>query len=133
MPGTVGSLAGVAIYFLVRNNILIYIAVVLFLLVLGFKFSGTAEKIFNKKDPSCVVIDEVCGILIALFLLPPNFPIIISAFFLFRAFDMIKPPPADRLQNLEGATGIMLDDVVAAVYTNVCFQLALRLLSHKIS
>ena len=132
-PGTVGSLAGLLIYVLLRNNIILYSVVTLFLLALGFGFAGKAEKLFNEKDPHKIIIDEVCGILIALFLLPFNFPVIISAFFLFRALDMIKPPPADKLQNLNGSAGIMLDDIVAAFYTNICLQVALKLLSLKIS
>ena len=132
LPGTVGALAGLGIYFLVRSNIILYIVTTLFLTILGFKFSGKAESLFQEKDPHKVVIDEVSGILIALFLLPSNLPVIISAFFLFRAFDMIKPPPADKLQDLKGSAGIMLDDVVAGIYTNICFQVALKLLSLRI-
>ena len=127
MPGTIASLAGLGIYFLTANHITLYIIATFFLIILGFKFSGKAEELFNKKDPHPVVIDEVCGILIALFLLPSNLSIIIPAFFVFRAFDMVKIPPADKLQNLDGAAGIMLDDIVAGIYTNICFQIVLRL------
>jgi len=131
IPGTVGSLVGLAIYILLRNNIAIYIITTIFLLVLGFGVAGEAEKILGRRDSPKIIIDEVCGILIALFLLPFNFVIIISAFFLFRAFDAIKVSPADKLQNLRGSAGIMLDDIVAGFYTNICFHVALKLLSFR--
>jgi len=67
--------------------------------------------------------------LISLFLLPVKLPVIILGFFLFRAFDTLKPPPLDRLQNLRGSAGVMLDDIVAAIYTNLILQLSLRLTS----
>ena len=124
-------MAGLGIYFLTRNNLFVYLTVLGFVTILGFVYSGKAEKVFGQKDSQKIVIDEVSGILIALFLLPANFPVIISAFFLFRAFDMVKPPPADKLEKLKGSSGVMLDDIVAGVYTNICFQIGLRLLSLK--
>jgi len=129
LPGTAGSLAGLLIYFLIAANNLIYLIVLVLLLILGFYTSGKSEEFFNQKDSRKIIIDEVCGMLLSLFLLPISIPIIISAFLFFRAFDAIKPPPADRLQNLPGSIGIMLDDITAGVYTNLIIQLALRLTS----
>jgi len=129
ISGTMASLVGLLIYFLINKNNLLYTIVLAVILILGFLVSGKAEKIFNQKDSRNIVIDEVSGMLIALFLLPVRLPIIIIAFFLFRAFDTIKPPPADRLQNLRGSAGVMLDDIFAAIYTNLIIQLSLRITS----
>jgi len=126
-PGTAGSFAGLLIYFLVSANNILYLIVLILLLMLGFYICGKAENVLNQKDSRKIVIDEVCGMLIALFLLPITLPVIISAFLLFRALDAVKPPPADKLQNLPGSKGIMLDDIIAGVYTNLVIQLALRL------
>lgn len=125
--GTLASAVGILLYILLRNNIALYIIVTAIVTILGFLVSGEAEKLFNEKDSGKIVIDEVSGILIALFLLPANFGVIIIAFFLFRGFDMFKVAPADRLQNLKGSAGVMLDDIMAGLYTNLCFHLALWL------
>lgn len=129
ISGTMASLVGLLIYFIINNNPLLYAITLAALLILGFMVSGKAEEIFHQKDSRKIVIDEVCGMLIALFLLPVRLPIIIIAFFLFRALDTIKPPPFDRLQNLRGSAGVMLDDIFAAIYTNLIIQLSLRLTS----
>lgn len=85
------------------------------------------EKLLNKKDPGCIVIDEVMGMLIALSFLPPEPKIIILAFFMFRILDTLKPYPAGRLQNMHGAVGVMGDDLVAGLYANIVLQVILRL------
>ncbi len=129
ISGTMASFFGLSIYFLINKNNLLYAIVLAVILILGFLVGSKAEEIFNQKDSCKIVIDEVCGILIALFLLPVRLPIIIIAFFLFRALDTIKPPPFDRLQNLRGSSGVMLDDIFAAIYTNLIIQLSLRFTS----
>lgn len=129
IPGTMGSLGGLSIYFLIKLNNVLYLIILALLLILGFLVCGKSEIIFNQKDSRKIVIDEVCGILIALFLLPSRFSLVMSAFFLYRAFDTIKPLPLDKLQHLSGSSGIMLDDIVAGIYTNLILQLALRFTS----
>ena len=93
IPGTAGSVAGLAIYFLIKNNILTYCLTLAVLLILGFWSSGKAEELMQKKDPSCVVIDEVCGMLLSLLFLPYNIKLVIIAFFIFRLLDTLKPFP----------------------------------------
>jgi len=131
--GTVASAVGLLIYVILRDNVWLYGLVTILVTVLGFLVSTRAEKIFAKHDPGEIVIDEVAGILIALFLFPFSFPLAILAFFIFRGLDMVKPPPADRLEKLPGSSGIMLDDIVAAVYTNLVFQLVFKVISFRIS
>ena len=126
-PGSAASLAGVFICYALQSHAALYIVVWAIVTILGFAFSGQMEKMAGKKDPSCVVIDEVSGMMIALFLLPFTWPVVVSAFFLFRAFDMFKITPANKMESLPGAAGIMMDDIVAGVYTNIAMQVALRL------
>jgi len=95
--------------------------------------SGRAEKIFNKKDAGCIVIDEVSGMLLSLIFIPYDIKLVILAFILFRILDALKPFPLDRLQSLNGSIGIMSDDIVAGLYTNIILQVALRLVSFKTS
>lgn len=129
MPGTMGSLGGLVIYFLVRNIDALYAFSILFLFALGVLFAGEAEKVYKRKDPSMIVIDEACGMLLALFLVPFNLYSVILGFFLFRIFDILKPPPARRLEKLTGSLGIMFDDIVAALYTNIILQIVFRNIS----
>lgn len=71
------------------------------------------------KDPSCVVLDEVVGIQIALVGAEPTLLGVACAFVLFRIFDIAKPFPIHRLQNLPGGWGIVADDALAGLYTRV--------------
>jgi phosphatidylglycerophosphatase A len=71
------------------------------------------------------VIDEVAGYLVSVAMLPGTWSFIIAAFVLFRVFDIMKPYPLKRLQNLRGGAGVMADDIGAGVYTNVVLQIGL--------
>ncbi len=127
IPGTFGSLAGFCVFFFVKNNIFIYLAAILIFTVLGFIFCGLAEKLFNKRDPKYVVIDEVVGILLTFLLLPYyDLRIYVIGFFLFRLLDTLKPDPAGWLQRLDGSKGIMGDDIVAGLYANAILQVVAR-------
>ena len=126
MPGTMGSLGGLGVYFLVRGNDLLYAFTILFLFVLGIIFSGEAEKIYKRKDAKMIVIDEACGMLLALFFVPISIFSVILGFFIFRVLDILKPPPAKRMEKLTGSLGVMFDDIVAAIYTNLILQIIFR-------
>ncbi|MFH1189991.1 MAG: phosphatidylglycerophosphatase A [Candidatus Omnitrophota bacterium] len=128
MPGTMGSLGGLILYFIVRNNDILFAFSILFLFTLGVLFAGEAEKVYRRKDPAMIVIDEACGMLLALFFVPFSLYSVILGFFLFRIFDILKPPPARRLEKLTGSLGIMFDDVIAALYTNIVLQIIFRIL-----
>ena len=75
-----------------------------------------------------MVLDEVAGQWIALAAAAPRWPLWLAAFVLFRAFDIVKPPPARQLDRIPGGFGIMMDDVAAGVYA----MLAVALLHHWI-
>jgi len=128
MPGTVGSLGGLAVYFLVRNNEILYAFSILFLFFLGVLFAGEAEKIYKRKDSGQIVIDEACGMLISLFFVPYSIFAVILGFLLFRIADILKPWPARKMERLTGSLGIMFDDIVAALYTNFILQVIIRIL-----
>ena len=128
IPGTFGSIAGLGLFYLLNGSSrLVYFLFILCIMVLGLLTSGRMEKLLSKKDPGCIVIDEVMGMLIALSFLPPEPKIIILAFFMFRILDTLKPYPAGRLQNMHGAVGVMGDDLVAGLYANIVLQVILRL------
>lgn len=133
IPGTFGSLAGLAVYCLVYKNLALYLFSLLALALLGFIFSGRAEKIFARKDPRYIVIDEVVGMLLSLLFIPYSLKNVVIAFFLFRLMDTLKPYPASGLQRIKGSAGIMVDDIVAGFYANIILQAVLKLASFKIS
>jgi phosphatidylglycerophosphatase A len=81
--------------------------------------SQKAESLFAKKDPSQVVIDEVAGLSVTMFLVPLSWLSICLGFFLFRFFDILKPWPVNRAEKLPGGFGIVLDDLVAGVYAQL--------------
>lgn len=116
--GTAGSLVGLLIYYIPgvqAFTILCPLIVVSF--VAGVITSSKMEHVFGK-DPSIVVIDEVVGMWISLLFLPKTILLAVLCFFWFRVYDIIKPPPARQLDAMTGGLGIMLDDVVAAIYAN---------------
>lgn len=133
IPGTFASLAGLGIFCLVKDQAVIYLTTAFCLVISGFLVSGEAEKIFGKKDHRSIVIDEVSGMLLSLIFIPYEFKSAVIAFFVFRLMDTLKPYPANRLQNLKGSLGVMGDDIVAAVYTNIIVQVAARCASFTAS
>ncbi len=128
IPGTFGSAAALLFYIFLKPGPLAQYAFLALFLSLGFYFSGKAEKQFNSKDPKYIVIDEVAGMFLALLFVPLDFRLLAIGFLLFRVLDTVKPYPADRLQNLPGSAGIMLDDVVAGLYANIILQFLSRVL-----
>ena len=125
-PGTAATVIGGLLAFLLQGTIFYYTVTVFVLIVLGIFVSSHVEKLLNQTDPGIVVIDEVAGMMIALFGLPFSWPIAICGFFLFRAMDMFKIYPINKLESMPGGWGIMLDDVMAGVYTNIILSIAVR-------
>lgn len=102
-------------------------------MILGFLVAGRAEEIFNKKDARYIVIDEIVGMLLSLIFIPYDIKLVIIAFIIFRILDALKPYPAGSLENLKGSLGVMSDDIIAGLYTNIILQIVLRLASLKTS
>lgn len=122
-PGTFGTAVAVVFLVLVHMPPVLYIIFTIAVTVVGTYASGMVEEIMKKKDPSCVVIDEFAGYLVSMAFLPVTAQYLIYSFILFRIFDILKPPPLYRLQDLKGGMGIMADDIGAGIYTNVLLQL----------
>ena len=128
LPGSFGSLAAVGLIYLLKvSNSGTYFIFTFCVIILGLLTSGRMEKLLDKKDPGCIVIDEVAGMLIALSFMPINKKTVFLAFFIFRILDMLKPYPAGRLQHLRGSLGVMTDDLIAGIYTNVVLLVILKL------
>jgi phosphatidylglycerophosphatase A len=127
LPGTVASAATTLLFvFLLRGlSGPLYVLLIVVLFFAGVAVSKIAADELGRPDPGRVVIDEVCGQLIALAFLPPGWVPAGLAFALFRFFDIIKPWPIRRLEKLPGGWGIMADDVGAGLAAAALTRLAL--------
>lgn len=92
---------------------LLYVLLVVAISALGVWAANKAEPIYGKKDPGQIVIDEIAGFFVTMFLLPTTWQWIAAAFFTFRLFDVWKPGPIRGLQRLPAGWGIMIDDILA--------------------
>jgi phosphatidylglycerophosphatase A len=126
-PGTFGSVLGLLVWAMAGRSFLAQAVTLVVVLVAGAWSGSVAERHFKATDPSPVVIDEVLGMLVTLFLNPVGWGGALAGFFLFRLFDVIKPYPANRVERLPGGFGIMADDAVAALYANIFLRVALAL------
>ena len=123
-PGTAGSRLALGIYLAVpRPGDAVYLTAVLALFLLGIPLSAWAEGRSGRRDDPRIVWDEMIGMWVALYAMPPNVSFILAAFVLFRVFDIWKPfgEPGSR------GFGIMLDDLLAGVAANICLHIALWL------
>lgn len=154
-PGTFGSIVGIGLWLIVRGGILALLwplagrnnlnllhisygliagqlAAAVLVTLVGTWAASRVEKMHGAKDPQKVVIDEVAGQFIALIAVPIQFEdwwTIIIAFLLFRFFDIVKPYPARKFEDLHGGLGIMADDVVAGIYAAIGVALAVTVQS----
>ena len=116
-PGTVGSLVtAVAIWLLPFTTLRLAVALLVVTLV-GLWAGARVERVLGRKDPGLIVIDEVAGMLLSMLLLPRTMPVLVTAFLVFRLFDIWKPFPARESQALTGGMGVMVDDLIAGFYT----------------
>lgn len=148
MPGTFGSMVGVAIYFGVvafdsfagakmvatgytsdqitaitwASNSILLVAFI----IIGIWASGRCIPVLGDTDPSEAVVDEVIGMLTTLLFVPQgaSWGFVLAGFFIFRIFDIWKPYPIDGLQTLPGGVGVCADDIVAGVYAGMCLSIA---------
>lgn len=148
MPGTFGSMVGVAIYFGVvafdaaagakllttgytgdqitaiiwASNSMLLIAFI----IVGIWAAGRSIAILGNTDPNEAVVDEVLGTLTTLLFIPQgaSWIFVLVGFALFRLFDIWKPYPIDSLQDLPAGVGVCADDIVAGVYAGMCLSIA---------
>ena len=129
-PGTIGSIVGLLVWWLVPASAVAQGVAILALFVVGSWAGGIAERHFGRTDPGQVVIDEVMGMLITLFLNPVGWRGALGGFLLFRVFDVIKPYPSNRLERLHGGIGVMADDGMAAIYANLALRIGIWSIGH---
>lgn len=130
IPGFFGSLGGLLFYFMVRHNFVLYIGTLIVLTIAAFLIINKAEAIYGGKDAKRIVIDEAVGMMLALFLIPAKPFAIFLTFILFRLFDVLKPFPIGWAERQKSPLGVVLDDIIAAVYANISVQ-ALCILAMK--
>jgi phosphatidylglycerophosphatase A len=148
-PGTWGSLPPVVITLMMVTALsshsapvanAIFVNAALVIVALGFswvclRYGAAAESHFAKKDPGSAVADEVAGQCVSLLFLPwqwtddvhgvqANLSLAAMSFVVFRILDILKPPPAHRLQSLPGGAGIVVDDLVVGVYAAIIVHVA---------
>ena len=121
MPGTFGTVLGVGICLLLNlGGIPVYIAGVVIIGIAAIKISGDANALFGEHDSRKIVIDEIVGYLVAMLFIPASVEYLAAGFVAFRLFDILKPYPAGMVdKKVGGGLGVVLDDVIAGVYTNI--------------
>jgi phosphatidylglycerophosphatase A len=128
-PGTAGTLIAIplslALNRLAGDSPALAVLTLVAFTVLAIWSADKAEAVFGEKDCQKIVVDEIAGFMVASFAAPARFAPLVAAFILFRFFDIIKPYPAKRAERLPGGTGIVLDDVVAGLYSLLLVRLAL--------
>ena len=131
-PGTWGSLAATLLWWLIASRLpdSLHVPAILVLIIIatavGIPAATLEARGCGKKDPSHVVIDEVAGQLVTLIACPILWKPLLAGFILFRAFDILKPPPIRGLEKLPEGTGIVVDDLGAGVYGFTALQLLLH-------
>ncbi len=133
-PGTLGTLLAFPVYFLIVGlPAWAYLAVVAALFAVGTAAAGYTSAALGAHDHRAIVIDEIAGMLLGLFYLPAHLPgdcaWLVLAFLLFRVLDVLKPWPIDWVdRHVTGGFGIMLDDLLAGLFTLVGMQALLLII-----
>ena len=128
-PGTFGTLWGIPIFFWVSHYPSeVQAGLLVFFILAAVFLAGRAARAGGQKDPSWVVIDEIAGYLASTCWLPFTWFTVLGAFFIFRILDIFKPFPIRKIdRELPGGWGIVLDDVLAGIYTNILLRLVMAL------
>ena len=126
-PGTAGTAVAALFYVLFLGWVesfshVDWLLVLLFASVVAIYTSHIMSREWGK-DPGCIVIDEGVGFLFTVALLPVGLTTAVAGFFVFRALDIFKPPPARQLEVLPGGWGIVADDIVAGIYSNIILRI----------
>ena len=131
-PGTWGSLAAALSWWLLASRLPTssqlptLLALIVLSTAIGIPAATLEARGCGKRDPSHVVIDEVAGQLVTLIACPIAWKPMLAGFILFRAFDILKPPPIRRLESLPEGIGIVVDDLGAGVYALIVLQVLLH-------
>ena len=126
-PGTFGSLLGLPLCWVLSGSSLKLVLpfTAIFILV-AIALSQAAEKILDQRDPGCIVIDEIAGVLVTFIGLPFTMSTALAGFCVFRAMDIVKPFPIRVIESrLPGGSGVVMDDVAAGIYSNIVVRILL--------
>tara|TARA_B100000965_G_C19553308_1_gene741064 strand:- start:374 stop:811 length:438 start_codon:yes stop_codon:yes gene_type:complete len=125
-PGSLASIISIIFFFFIPNIIFYNIIVLIFLLIVGFYLCFVFSKNSSENDPSYIVIDEIIGMYISVFMLPKIIYLYIISFILFRFFDIYKPGIIYKSQRLKYGLGIMIDDVISGILSLlICWSIYL--------
>ncbi len=131
LPGTMGTLVAIplslALNRLARQQLPLAVVILIGAIGCAIALSTQGAAILKQKDPQVIVIDEIVGFLVANFLAPLRWTAVLWSFALFRFFDIIKVFPTNRLEELPGGAGIVLDDIMAGLYALICVRLLLSI------
>ena len=129
-PGTFGSVLGLPLsFFLSKIDFSMGVLLTLVFILFAIWIAHEAEKTLNTEDPGCIVIDEIAGIILTLFGLPFNITSVTAGFLVFRVLDIWKPYPIRFLEKkFSGGIGIVLDDAVAGILSNLILRILLRII-----
>lgn len=130
LPGTAGTLVGVVIYLVFHRffpQTLSYSMMLAIFLIGGTWVSVRCNQYFEGDDNASIVIDELVGFLLTMFLIPFSFRFLLLGFTLFRVIDITKPFKIEKLERIPGGWGIMADDIIAGILANLIMQ-ALRIM-----
>jgi phosphatidylglycerophosphatase A len=130
MPGTFGTAGAIPLYLLVNFLHTGYQALfLLILIIVAIWSSHSSERILGRVDPREIVIDEVAGFLLSVIFIPFTLRNLLAGFFLFRFFDILKPPPIKLIEKkVKGGCGIVFDDLVAGIYAHLSLRFLLYML-----
>ena len=128
--GTFGTLVAIPLFWgfdaLRATSIPLYLLTYVAAVAAACWIAGQADEYLHEHDSHKIVIDEVVGYLAATLFLAPTWRHALAAFFIFRVFDVIKPYPAGYIdQNVPGGTGVVMDDVVSGIYSNLALRVLL--------
>ena len=129
-PGTFGTLPGLLLaWFCWQTEVGVYLVVTAAVLVSAIWIAGRSAQMLGVADDPRIVIDEIAGVLVAFILVPPSGLALVIGFCVFRLLDIAKPPPISTVdRRVKGGVGIVLDDVLAGIGTNLILQLLFRAL-----
>ena len=129
-PGTMGTVAAIPVWWLASQfGLLVYLVVLAGVIAVGPYLCGRTSADMGVHDHGGIVWDEIAGFLLTMVLVPVTPLWCLAGFVLFRLFDIVKPWPIGWLdRKVKGGTGIMVDDLVAAIYAALCLQALLWVL-----
>jgi len=127
-PGTFGSILGLPLcFFMSKIGFSAAVLLTLIFILCAIWIAQEAEKILKRKDPGCIVIDEIAGMILTLTGLPFNIISVTAGFFLFRILDIWKPYPIRLFERkFSGGVGVVMDDVAAGFFSNLVLRVLLK-------